>query len=182
MHHLGLKKSSFIAAAIAAVAVSALLAAVLISCGVSSGGASNVVTGEAAGRAPSSISQPAQSQPAQSQEPAQSQPAQSQEDDSQADEAESDDGEPTLISEPEQPKIITDLDGPIRFGIDAQYPPANFVNDDGAIDGFEPEMRDELCRRAQLECVWVENEWVSLIPNLLAGKFDVILNLMYNTA
>jgi len=92
--------------------------------------------------------------------------------------------EPTLISEPppERPEIITDPDGPVRFGIDPQYPPANFINDDGEIDGFEPELRDELCRRAQLECVWVENEWVTLIPNLLAGEFDVILNLMYNTA
>ena len=83
---------------------------------------------------------------------------------------------------PERPEIITDLDEAVRFGIDPQYPPANFVNDDGEIDGFEPELRDELCRRAQLECVWVENEWITLIPNLLAGEFDVILNLMYNTA
>lgn len=165
MRHLDLKKS-FSISAVAAVAVSVLFAAVLISCGVSGGGRSNVATGAPAEPAPPSVLQPAQSS----------------EDDSQADETESGDGEPTLISEPERPKIITDLDGPIRFGIDAQYPPANFVNDDGEIDGFEPEMRDELCRRSQLECVWVENEWVSLIPNLLDGKFDVILTLMYNTA
>lgn len=71
--------------------------------------------------------------------------------------------------------------GPVRFGIDPQYPPANFVNDEGNYDGFEPELRDEVCRRAQLTCVWVQNEWVSLIPNLIDGKFDVILSLMYNT-
>ena len=70
---------------------------------------------------------------------------------------------------------------PVRFGIDPQYPPANFVNDEGNYDGFEPVLREEVCRRAQLECVWVQNEWVSLIPNLIAGKFDVILSLMYNT-
>ncbi len=83
--------------------------------------------------------------------------------------------------EPEQPVVVAYGDGPVRFGIDAQYPPSNFVNDDGEIDGFEPELRDEVCRRAQLECVWVRNEWVSLMPNLIAGEFDVILTLMYNT-
>ena len=34
---------------------------------------------------------------------------------------------------------------------------------------------DELCRRANLECVWVTNEWDTIIPNLLAGDYDTIM-------
>ena len=55
------------------------------------------------------------------------------------------------------------------------YPPYNFINDSGEVDGFERELGDELCRRADLECVWVTNEWDSMIPNLVEGKYDTIL-------
>ena len=55
------------------------------------------------------------------------------------------------------------------------YPPFNFINDDGEVDGLERELGDELCRRANLECTWVTNDWDTIIPNLLDGKYDTIL-------
>ena len=51
----------------------------------------------------------------------------------------------------------------------------SFVNDEGEVDGFERELGDELCRRADLECVWVTNEWDTIIPNLVDGQYDTIL-------
>ena len=63
----------------------------------------------------------------------------------------------------------------VRMGTEGAYPPFNFINDDGEVDGFERELGDELCRRADLECVWVTNEWDSIIPNLLEDKYDTIL-------
>ena len=53
--------------------------------------------------------------------------------------------------------------------------PYNFIDDEGEVDGFERELGDELCRRADLECTWVTNEWDSIIPNLVAGDYDTIL-------
>ncbi len=58
---------------------------------------------------------------------------------------------------------------------EGSYHPFNFVNDDGEIDGLEREIGDEICRRAELECQWVLNDWESLIPNLVADEFDVII-------
>ncbi|MYD97118.1 MAG: transporter substrate-binding domain-containing protein [Gammaproteobacteria bacterium] len=55
------------------------------------------------------------------------------------------------------------------------YHPFDFINDAGEIDGLERELGDELCRRAGLECEWVLNEWETMIPNLMAEEFDVIL-------
>ena len=55
------------------------------------------------------------------------------------------------------------------------YPPFNYVNDDGEIDGFERELGDELCRRADLKCKWMISEWDTLIPDLVGGTFDIIL-------
>ncbi|MEM8842792.1 MAG: transporter substrate-binding domain-containing protein, partial [Pseudomonadota bacterium] len=34
---------------------------------------------------------------------------------------------------------------------------------------------DELCKRAKLDCVWVTNEWDSIIPNLVSGNYDAII-------
>ncbi len=63
----------------------------------------------------------------------------------------------------------------IRMGTEGAYPPYNFVNDNGEVDGFEREVGDELCARAGLECTWVTNEWDSIIPNLVSGNYDTII-------
>ena len=62
------------------------------------------------------------------------------------------------------------------------YHPFNFLNDEGAIDGFERELGDALCRRAGLTCEWVLHDWEALIPDLGAERFDVILAGMSITA
>ena len=71
---------------------------------------------------------------------------------------------------------------PVRMGTEGGYPPYNFMNDAGEVDGFERELGDELCRRADLECVWVTNEWDTIIPNLVDGNYDTILAGMSITA
>ncbi len=63
----------------------------------------------------------------------------------------------------------------VRLGTEGAYPPYNFLNDDGEVDGFERELGDELCARAELTCEWVTNEWDSIIPNLVSGNYDVII-------
>ncbi len=62
------------------------------------------------------------------------------------------------------------------------YDPFNFVDEDGEIDGLERELGDELCRRAGLECEWILSEWETMIPDLVAEEFDVILAGMSITA
>ncbi len=64
---------------------------------------------------------------------------------------------------------------PIRMGTEGAYPPYNFINDAGEVDGFERELGDELCKRAELTCEWVTNEWDSIIPNLVSGNYDTII-------
>ncbi|WP_210527091.1 transporter substrate-binding domain-containing protein [Rubellimicrobium arenae] len=63
----------------------------------------------------------------------------------------------------------------VRMGTEGAYPPFNFINDQGEVDGFEVELGNELCARAQLTCQWVTNEWDSIIPNLVSGNYDTIL-------
>ena len=63
----------------------------------------------------------------------------------------------------------------VRMGTEGAYPPWNFINDAGDVDGFERELGDELCKRAELNCEWVTNEWDSIIPNLVSGNYDAII-------
>lgn len=71
---------------------------------------------------------------------------------------------------------------PVVIATTGDYHPFNFIDDEGAIGGFERELGDELCRRAGLECEWVLHDWEALIPDLRAERFDVILAGMSITA
>jgi polar amino acid transport system substrate-binding protein len=70
---------------------------------------------------------------------------------------------------------LADAHSVVRLGTEGAYPPYNFLNDDGEVDGFERALGDELCVRAELTCEWVTNEWDSIIPNLVSGNYDVII-------
>lgn len=63
----------------------------------------------------------------------------------------------------------------VRMGTEGAYPPYNFINDNGEVDGFERELGDELCKRAELTCEWVTTDWDSIIPNLQSGNYDTII-------
>jgi polar amino acid transport system substrate-binding protein len=63
----------------------------------------------------------------------------------------------------------------VRMGTEGAYPPFNFINDSGEVDGFERELGDELCKRAELTCEWVTTDWDSIIPNLQSGNYDTII-------
>ena len=66
-------------------------------------------------------------------------------------------------------------DDVVRMGTEGAYPPYNFVNDAGEIDGFERQVGDKLCEIAKLKCEWVKNDWDSIIPNLVSGNYDTII-------
>ncbi len=70
---------------------------------------------------------------------------------------------------------FADAHSVVRMGTEGAYPQYNFINDAGEVDGFERELGDELCARAELTCEWVTNEWDSIIPNLVSGNYDVII-------
>lgn len=64
---------------------------------------------------------------------------------------------------------------PLRMGTEGAYPPYNFVNDAGEVDGFERELGDAICAKIDAQCTWVKNDWDSIIPNLVSGNYDTIM-------
>ncbi len=77
---------------------------------------------------------------------------------------------------------LADAHSVVRMGTEGAYAPWNFINDAGEVDGFERELGDELCARAEKTCEWVTNEWDSIIPNLTSGNYDTIIAGMSITA
>jgi polar amino acid transport system substrate-binding protein len=65
-----------------------------------------------------------------------------------------------------------------RLATEGAYPPFNYVDEAGNVGGLDVDVGNELCKRAALDCIWVVNEWDTLIPNLLAGNYDAIIASM----
>ena len=63
----------------------------------------------------------------------------------------------------------------IRIGTEGAYVPWNYIDDKGELAGYEIDLGSEMCKRAELSCEFVINEWDSIIPNLLAGNYDIIM-------
>src|SRR4051812_25441928 len=66
----------------------------------------------------------------------------------------------------------------VKFGTEGSYPPYNFTDDSGKLSGYDVDVGTELCKRAQLECTFVTNDWDTIIPNLIAGNYDGIIDDM----
>ncbi|CDP50339.1 transporter substrate-binding domain-containing protein [Paradevosia shaoguanensis] len=66
----------------------------------------------------------------------------------------------------------------VRMGTEAAYAPWNFLDDSGKPAGYDVDVGNELCKRANLECTWVANEWDTIISNLVAGNYDAIVAAM----
>lgn len=63
----------------------------------------------------------------------------------------------------------------VRIATEGAYAPWNFMDDSGKVAGFEVELGNVICERAGVECEWIVNEWDSIIPNLVAGNYDMIM-------
>lgn len=64
---------------------------------------------------------------------------------------------------------------PVRIASEGGYAPFNLINDDGNLAGFDIDVGNAVCERAGLECVWVKNDWDSIIPNLVSGNYDAVM-------
>lgn len=69
----------------------------------------------------------------------------------------------------------------VRLGSVADFSPYNYLDDDGELQGFESELADIICARAQLECEWELAPWDDMLTSLLENDFDVIMTAMQIT-
>lgn len=70
----------------------------------------------------------------------------------------------------------------IRIGSEGARPPFNFLDGKGELQGFEIDLARAACARIKARCEFIATEWDSLIPGLLAGKFDAVFASLAITA
>ena len=66
----------------------------------------------------------------------------------------------------------------VTVAMEGAFEPFNLTDPSGKIVGFEPELVNDLCVRAKLECKIIAQDWDGMIPGPQAGKFDVIMDGM----
>ena len=60
----------------------------------------------------------------------------------------------------------------ITVATDATMVPMSFMNDQGAIDGFDRALMEAVAKEAGLELEMVNVEWAGLLGGLITGKYD----------
>jgi len=63
----------------------------------------------------------------------------------------------------------------VRIATEGAYAPWNFLDDAGKPAGYEIDLANAICAQAKITCEILTNEWDSIIPNLVAGNYDVIM-------
>ena len=63
----------------------------------------------------------------------------------------------------------------VRIGTEGAYAPWNYIDESGELAGFEIDLGNAMCEQAGITCEFVQNDWDSIIPNLQAGNYDVIM-------
>ncbi|MDT8843914.1 MULTISPECIES: ABC transporter substrate-binding protein [Burkholderiaceae] len=66
----------------------------------------------------------------------------------------------------------------LRFGVDPTYAPFESKAPSGQLVGFDIDIGNEICRRLNVKCVWVETAFDGIIPALQGRKFEAVLSAM----
>lgn len=64
---------------------------------------------------------------------------------------------------------------PVVIATEGEFHNYIFVSEGGDITGFDRDIADEICKRAELDCTWTFAPFADLIPGVMAGRFDMII-------
>ncbi|MBY0380151.1 MAG: transporter substrate-binding domain-containing protein, partial [Burkholderiales bacterium] len=70
----------------------------------------------------------------------------------------------------------------LSFATEATYPPFEVVASTGILQGFDVDIANAICNHLKVKCVFINQPFDSLIPNLNMDKFDAIIAAMNITA
>ena len=63
----------------------------------------------------------------------------------------------------------------IRIVTEGAYPPFNYVNKSGELEGFEIDLITVFCEELKADCTLSAQDWDGIFPALLARKYDAVI-------
>lgn len=63
----------------------------------------------------------------------------------------------------------------LRFLTDADYPPFNYADEDGALTGFNVDLARSICLELAATCDIKPRPWTELLPALIRGETDAVI-------
>jgi polar amino acid transport system substrate-binding protein len=73
-------------------------------------------------------------------------------------------------------------DRTIRIAVEGKFPPFNYLDSNGDLQGFDVEVAKALCDAMHSPCELVVHAWEDMIPGLLDGRYDAIVSSMSMSA
>ncbi|AIN47244.1 transporter substrate-binding domain-containing protein [Candidatus Palibaumannia cicadellinicola] len=70
----------------------------------------------------------------------------------------------------------------LRFATDANYAPFEYVGINNQIQGFDIDLANALCQKMQINCIFINQTFDSLIPSLSYHRCDAVISGMDITA
>jgi ABC-type amino acid transport substrate-binding protein len=64
---------------------------------------------------------------------------------------------------------------PTVIGTTGDFPPFTQLDATGQVEGLDPDIGNELCRRLALTCRWEVTDFDQLIPGVMAGEYDFVM-------
>ena len=70
----------------------------------------------------------------------------------------------------------------LRIAIEGEYPPFNKSDKKGNLSGFDVDIAKALCQALEAKCEFIKQRWDRIIPDLVDGKYDLVVSSMSITA
>jgi arginine/ornithine transport system substrate-binding protein len=66
----------------------------------------------------------------------------------------------------------------LLVAIEGEYPPFNSTDKKGRLTGFDVDIANALCKVMDASCKLVKQQWDRMIPDLAAGRYDMVVSSM----
>ncbi len=73
---------------------------------------------------------------------------------------------------------FADIPQTITFATEATYPPFEYIDAAGHIQGYDIDLANALCKEMKVQCTFSNQPWDSLIPSLKLGKFNALIGAL----
>ncbi|MBI5959027.1 MAG: basic amino acid ABC transporter substrate-binding protein, partial [Chloroflexi bacterium] len=89
--------------------------------------------------------------------------------------------EPEVEATPEPAAAAGDL-GVVKIGVNAEYPPMEFVDEAGTLTGFDIDLLAAMAEVGGYEIEWINTRWDGIFVALASGEFDAVASSATITA